>query len=282
MPTLAAYPMHRPQVHGHRGCRGLYPENTLPAFLHALQLGVDVLELDVVLSADQQVVVAHEPWLSSKLGLSLTGQLIDPHLERQLNLYELSYDTIRQSIIGTLPHPDFPEQHRLATYRPLLTEVLQATEAACRQQGRPLVGYSIEIKSSPETEGQFHPSPAVFTATVLACIPTALLARVTLLSFDSRILQAAHLLAPQLRLCLLVENPFTAVTVFNTLGFIPTTLGPEAQLLSEDLLAELKQLYTTLEIVPWTVNDFADLIRIISWPVTGITTDYPNRMLQLL
>ena len=68
--------LFRPQIHGHRGCRGLRPENTLPAFLHALELGVDVLEMDVVISADQQVVVSHEPWLSSLLCLDPAGQRI--------------------------------------------------------------------------------------------------------------------------------------------------------------------------------------------------------------
>ncbi|MEJ7659666.1 MAG: glycerophosphodiester phosphodiesterase family protein [Hymenobacter sp.] len=70
-------------MHGHRGCRGLLPENTIPAFLHALRLGVDVLELDVVISQDQQVVVSHEPWLAAHLGPGPTGEPIDPSRSRR-------------------------------------------------------------------------------------------------------------------------------------------------------------------------------------------------------
>lgn len=274
-------PSRHPQIHGHRGCRGLFPENTLPAFLHALHLGVDVLEMDVVLSADHQVVVAHEPWLSARLGLSPSGQLIDPRYEQQFNLYELPYSSIRQSIVGTLPHPSFPEQQLIATYRPLLTEVLQTVEDACQQQGRLQVNYSIEVKSSPGTEGRFHPAPDVFTATVLAAIPPAILSQVTLLSFDFRILQAARRLLLNLRLCLLIEIPFAPASLFEVLGFIPTVLGVAYKMLTLDMLTELHRLYPNLEIVPWTVNDISDLNRLSTWPVTGITTDYPNRVLQL-
>lgn len=270
------------QIHGHRGCRGLFPENTLPAFLHALQLGVDVLEMDVVLSADKQVVVAHEPWLSAKLGLSPEGQPIDPGNEQAYNMYKLPYATIRQSLVGTFPHPAFPTQQQVATYRPLLGEVLEATEFFCQQVGRPPVGYSIEIKSSPETEGTFHPAPHEFVATVLAAIPPTLVPRITLLSFDPRVLQASRLLWPELRLCLLVESPFSPASVFATLGFVPAVFGPDYTLLTEPLITEIRHLYKTLEIVPWTINEPAELARFAKMSITGITTDFPNYILQLI
>lgn len=280
MPTLIKNT--RPQIHGHRGCRGLFPENTIPAFLHALQLGVDALEMDVVLSADQQVVVAHEPWLSAQLGLSPTGQFIDSQKEQSFNLFELPYVTIRQSIVGTIPHPRFPAQQQVAAYRPLLEEVLRATELFCQQAGRPLVSYSIEIKSSPETEGRFHPSPHEFTSIVLASILPTLLPRITLLSFDPRILQVARYLLPRLRVCLLVETVFSPVTVFSSLGFVPEVFGPDYKLLDRTVLLEMRQLYSELEVVPWTVNEPADIMRLANMNVTGITTDFPNLALQIV
>lgn len=272
----------RPQIHGHRGCRGLFPENTLPAFLHALQLGVDVLEMDVVLSADKQVVVAHEPWLSAKLGLAADGRPIDPQTEQTHNLYELPYATIRQSVVGVFPHPTFPGQQQVATYRPLLKEVINAAELFCQQAGRPPVGYSIEIKSSPETEDRFHPAPGEFTAMVLAALPKAVLPRVTLLSFDSRVLQAARQLLPASRVCLLVETPFSPASVFDSLGFVPDVFGPDYTLLQESVFTELQHLYKGIEVVPWTINEPAEMTRFAAMPVTGITTDFPNYALQVL
>ncbi|GAA4502319.1 glycerophosphodiester phosphodiesterase family protein [Hymenobacter ginsengisoli] len=258
------------------------PENTLPAFLHALALGVDVLEMDVVISADQQVVVSHEPWLSAQLGRDPSGALIDPLHEQAHNLYQLPYAAIRQSVVGEWPHPGFPTQHPSPTYRPLLREVLRAAEAACIQLRRPLVGYSIELKSTSAGDTLFHPRPAQFVELVLAEIQNAAVqARTTLLSFDVRILQAARQLAPLQRLCLLNESELSAPVLIEQLGFVPQVYGPDFHLLSSALVQSLRATYPSLELVPWTVNEPHDLEEVMTWEITGITTDFPNRLLAL-
>ena len=276
-------PIIHPQVHGHRGCRGLLPENTLPAFMHALALGVDVVEMDVVISADQQVVVSHEPWLAAHLGRGPSGELIRPEQERTYNLYQLPYSTIRRCVVGEWPSPNFPYQQPSLTYRPLLHEVVDACEAACHRLQRPPVGYSIEIKSEPSGDGVFHPAPAEFAELVLAEIQAAGIAsRTTALSFDTRILRAVRQLAPTQALCLLSEVPFSVATLFAELGFEPEVFGPDFQLLSSEVVDLLVNTYPKLELVPWTVNDLDDLKQAIVWGVRGITTDYPNRLLDLL
>lgn len=284
MPTILSttdYP--RPEVHGHRGCRGLLPENTLPAFLHALALGVDVLELDVVVSADQQVVVSHEPWLAARLGRGPAGERIDPHHEKTYNLYQLPYATIRQCVVGEWPHPSFPTQQPHASYRPLLRELLHTAEAACQQLGRPPVGYSIELKSTPAGDAIFHPVPARFVELVLAEVHAAAVqARTTLLSFDARILRAARQQAPAQALCLLNEMPASVTALFEELGFVPEFFGSDYQLLSAPLIQELSAAYPQLRLVPWTVNELPDLRQALEWGVYGITTDYPDRLLGLL
>ena len=272
-----------PEVHGHRGCRGLLPENTLPAFLHALELGVDVLELDVVISADQQVVVSHEPWLAARLGRGPAGERIDPRREQAYNLYQLPYATIRQCVVGEWPHPSFPEQQPHTSYRPLLREVFRAVEAACQRLGRPPVGYSVELKSTPAGDAIFHPAPAQFVELVLAeIVAAAVQARTTLLSFDARILQAARRQAPSQMLCLLNETPASVTALFEQLGFVPDVFGSDYQLLSIALIQELSTEYPALRLVPWTVNELPDLQSAIEWGVSGITTDYPDRLLRLL
>jgi glycerophosphoryl diester phosphodiesterase len=280
-PRLAS----RPEVHGHRGCRGLLPENTLPAFLHAIALGVDVLELDVVISADEQVVVSHEPWLNPQLGRGPKGELIDSHHESAYNLYQLPYTTIRQCTVGEWPHPLFPTQQLRPSYRPLLREVLQATEAACHELGRPPVGYSIELKSTLVGDNIFHPLPTRFVELVLGELTLASAAvrvRTTLLSFDARVLQAARQLAPTQPLCLLHEGSGTASALFEQLGFIPHVYGPDFHLLSLPLVHALRAAYPSLRLVPWTVNELQDLHEVIEWGVDGITTDFPDCLLKLL
>ncbi|RZK25866.1 MAG: glycerophosphodiester phosphodiesterase [Hymenobacter sp.] len=251
--------------------------------MHALALGVDVLEMDVVISADQQVVVSHEPWLSARLGRGPAGERIAASEEHRYNLYQLPYATIQHCVVGEWPHPDFPTQQPSPSYRPLLRELLRATEAACQRLGRPPVGYSIELKSTPEGDGIFHPVPTLFTKLVLAEIQAAAVQlRSTLLSFDRRILQAARQVAPAQRLCLLSETDVPAASLFQQLGFVPEVFGPDFSLLSLTSARALAAAYPTLRLVPWTVNHETDMRRVLEWGVAGITTDYPDRLLALL
>lgn len=283
LPLSAPLAPGRPEVHGHRGCRGLLPENTLPAFLHALALGVDVLEMDVIISADQQVVVSHEPWLSARLGRGPAGERITANQARSYNLYRLPYATIKRCSVGEWPHPDFPTQKPNHSCRPLLREVLQAIEVACQRLGRLPVGYSIELKSTLAGDEIFHPAPVAFTQLVLAEIQAAAVqSRTTLLSFDQRILQAARHLAPTQRLCLLSETNTPAASLFQQLGFVPEVFGPDYHLLSLASVRALAVAYPNLCLVPWTVNHEADLLQALAWGVAGITTDYPDRLLSLL
>ncbi|RZJ91384.1 MAG: glycerophosphodiester phosphodiesterase [Hymenobacter sp.] len=274
---------HRPEVHGHRGCRGLFPENTLPAFLHALALGVDVLEMDVVISQDQQVVVAHDPWLSARLGLGPGDVPIDPRTEKQQRLYAMSYAEIQQCPLGVEAHPLFPGQQPVRTHRPLLREVLQATTAACLQLGRAPVRYAVELKSTPTGDNLLHPSPTLFVELVLAELASEQAnTRTTLLSFDFRILRAIRRAAPNQAVCYLLEKPRLFSQLFADLGFVPEVFGPAHRLITAELLQYLRSHYPTMHLVPWTINEQADLVTALTWGATGITTDYPDRLLRLL
>ena len=273
----------RPEVHGHRGCRGLRPENTLPGFLHAVALGADVLELDVVISHDHQVVVSHEPWLSARLGCDALGHRIDPAQEQRFNLYHLLYATIQRCSVGEWPHPDFPGQQPVPSYRPLLRDVLQQVGATSQLLGR-TIGFSVELKSSPAGDDIFHPRPTPFVDLVMAeLLAAGATSHTTLLSFDPRILQAARLANPNLPLCLLVEDHLPPVSaLFDTLGFEPEVIGPDFQLLSSETMKALRLAYPQLRVVPWTVNTLTDLTLVLGWRPDAITTDYPDRLLSLL
>ncbi|MDQ2793183.1 MAG: glycerophosphodiester phosphodiesterase [Bacteroidota bacterium] len=272
-----------PEVHGHRGCRGLRPENTLPAFLHALALGVDVLELDVVISADRQVVVSHEPWLNPTICRGPAGESLTPDAAPLHNLYRMPYARIQQCDCG-LPHPGFPRQQSQPAPKPLLRVVLAATQAyAASQPGRRSPGYSIEIKSLPEGDSIYHPAPAEFFRLVLAEIDQAGVGeQSTILSFDPRVLRQAHLVRPALRTCLLVEPEQEWLPNLHRLGFVPTSFGPNHSTVTAAAVAALRTQYPGLRLVPWTVNEPADFIRLIELGIEGITTDYPDRLIAQL
>jgi glycerophosphoryl diester phosphodiesterase len=282
-PNALSKQPYRPQVHGHRGCRGLHPENTLPAFLHAVALGVDVVELDVIISQDQQVVVSHEPWLSAKLGRDDLGKLIDPQMEKQYNLYQLPYASIQRCSVGEWPHPDFLEQQPVVSYRPLLRDVLQQVIAASRHLGR-TVGFSVELKSSIDGDDIFHPKPVEFVGLVVAELQAAgATGYTTLLSFDPRILQVARHFHSGLALCLLIEDYLPPIdSLFSSLGFEPEFLGPDFHLLSSKTVQRIRAVYPQLQLVPWTVNTHAEIASVLEWRTEGITTDYPDRLLNLL
>jgi glycerophosphoryl diester phosphodiesterase len=237
----------------------------------------------VVISQDYQVVVSHEPWLSAKLGRDASGKLIDPAQEQQHNLYQLSYATIERCSLGEWAHPDFPEQQLELSYRPLLREVLQLVTTTAQELGRS-VGFSVEIKSSPEGDDIFHPRPTQFVSLVLAELQAlSTTSCITLLSFDPRILQVAREVCPSLALCLLIEDCLPPVpALFSHLGFVPDVLGPDFQLLSTQTVQAIRQAYPQLRLVPWTVNKPEEFALVLSWQTDGITTDYPDRLLALL
>jgi glycerophosphoryl diester phosphodiesterase len=242
-----------------------------------------VVELDVVISQDNQVVVSHEPWLSARLGRDALGQLIDPAQEQQFNLYQLPYATIERCSVGEWPHPNFPSQQPTLSHRPLLREVLQQVSAAGQRLGR-IVGFSVELKSAAAGDGFFHPSPSQFVELVGAELrAAAVMAQTTLLSFDPRILQAARQQYPSLALCLLVEDELLPVdSLFSGLGFEPTVLGPDFQLLSTEVVQRIRAAYSGMRLVPWTVNTPEEFARVLAWQVDAITTDYPDRLLALV
>jgi len=246
-----------------------------------LVLGADVLELDVVISADEQVVVSHEPWLSASLCLRADGQPISPETERDFNLYKLPYEYIRRCDCGQQPHSRFPEQQLQAAYKPLLREVFQAVERRAQELNRLPVRYSIEVKSTPGEDNIFHPVPARFVELVLKEVQAAgVLTRASFISFDKRALQAAHQQAPELPLGLLVEDADPFQKHLQALGFIPTLYGPEFSLVDAQLMTEVR--VHNMHIVPWTVNEVADMRRLLALGVDGITTDYPDQLLRLL
>ncbi|WP_345226924.1 glycerophosphodiester phosphodiesterase family protein [Hymenobacter koreensis] len=274
-------PAHRPHVYGHRGCRGLRPENTLPAFLHALHWPISGLELDVVLSADGQVVVSHEPWLNHLVCLGPDGEQLTPERGRAFNLYQEPYERIRRCDCGQLPHPAFPEQQSLPAYKPLLSEVFAAVDDYAQLHCLPLPRYSVELKSTAATDELFHPKPAAFLDAVLTVISQADFSnRVTLLSFDHRVLQEARQAVPALPTCLLIEDQLPLAEHLEQLGFQPTFLGPDFTLLTDEFLRLCSGL--NLPIIAWTVNEPSDMLRLTELGIYGFTTDYPDRAAAVL
>ena len=119
---------HAPfDVQGHRGARGLLPENSIPGFKRALELGVTTLEMDVVIAADSTVVVSHEPWMSQVICRRPDGSPVEAADE--FNLHRMTYEEIRLFDCGSRGHPLFPRQTKMPVTKPRLSDVIDAAEA---------------------------------------------------------------------------------------------------------------------------------------------------------
>ncbi len=265
---------------GHRGARGEAPENTIPAMLKALQEGVHTLEMDVVISADSQVVVSHEPFLNPEICLDTNGaDLTDSVL---LNIYQLDYKEIAKYDCGSKPYPSFPGQEKYVANKPRLLDLIVEVEEAILMSGLKEPNYNIEIKSRPEWEGVFHPDYETYTNLVLEDLDKASLAeRLVIQSFDPRVLQYLNENRPDIRLAYLVESKEVSVKEqIEALGFIPNIYSPHYSLLDQRTIQELHAL--GVKVIPWTVNEIEQAQELQGWGVDGIITDYPARMIGTL
>lgn len=266
-------------VQGHRGARGLRPENTIPAFIMALDSGVTTIELDLAVTKDKKLVVSHEPYLSSAICLDPSGNSFTKKEEKQYNIYEMTYDQVQQFDCGTKVNDDFPEQEKMKVTKPLLTDVIIAVEDHIKSYTQFEVDYNIEIKSSPEGDNVFHPSPKEFSDMVYTLLDEYLpLSRIVIQSFDFRVLQYWHETYPEIRLAALVENRKSVETNLKELGFDPAIYSPYYRLLNKSKVDLLHQ--RNIKVIPWTVNEISSMLALKGMGVDGFITDYPNRAAQ--
>lgn len=282
MMTSAASAQYIPKfdLQGHRGARGLNPENTIPAFIAALNYGVTTIELDVVITKDNQVVVSHEPWMSAEICMKPDSTRILKAEEKKYNLYQMTYEEVQKFDCGSAGNARFPEQERIAQHKPLLSNLIIAVEDHIKNYSHYEVDYNIEIKSDKSGDKKFHPTPEEYSDIVYQLINEYLpLERVVIQSFDFRVLKYWEKKYSQVRLAALVENLKSAEANLNELGFTPSVYSPNFKLLNQEVIASLRR--KKIRVIPWTVNEPEDMKRLKNWGVDGIITDYPNRAAEL-
>ncbi|MEI9919730.1 MAG: glycerophosphodiester phosphodiesterase family protein [Bacteroidota bacterium] len=263
-------------VQGHRGARGLMPENTIPAFMYALDLGVTTLEMDLAVTKDKQLVVSHEGWMSAATVLDSLGKVIKEKDEKKHNIYKMNYTDVAKYDAGSKTNEQFPEQKKMKVSKPLLKDVIINIENYIKGHAMYEVDYNIEIKAEPSTDDKFHPKVKEFSELVFNLIDEYLpWDRVIIQSFDFRVLKYWHENHPGVRLAALVDNLNTIDENLAELGFTPAIYSPEYHLLSKEEIrnCHLKK----MRIIPWTVNDPKEMEELKEWGVDGLITDYPDR-----
>lgn len=266
---------------GHRGSRGLMPENTWPAMKKALELGVTTLEMDVVITKDKKVVLSHEPFFNHEISTKPDGSLVTEAEEKQLNIYQLDYATVATYDVGLRPHPRFPQQQKIAVNKPLLATILDSVIAYTKATNRAFPFFNIETKSNSATDAIYHPAPGEFIDLLMQVILDKKMEAYTIIqSFDIRTLQYLHQHYPSIATALLIEgydkeNPATHI---KQLGFTPTIYSPAYELVTIEMINFCHA--QGCKIIPWTVNDKPTIDSLQSLGVDGIISDYPNLFAQ--
>jgi glycerophosphoryl diester phosphodiesterase len=290
-------------LQGHRGARGLAPENTLEAFALALSIGVTTLELDLAMTKDDVPVVSHNRRLNPDHTRAADGQFLDregPPI-RSLTLAEVKRYDVGRLKPGTDYAASLPAQRPVDGARiPALAELFDLV----RHLGAEHVRFNIETKITP-TSGAETPDPAAFAAAFAAAVRAAgMTQRVSIQSFDWRTLVAMQRIAPEIeRVCLTVEalnfdtikrgepgpSPWTAgLDVDDFAGSVPRMVQAAGCAVWSPLYRNAKPAEIAaaralgLKVIPWTVNERADMERLIADGVDGLITDYPDRLRALM
>ncbi len=225
---------HTFDLKGHRGCR-LMPENTLPALIKAVELGVSTLEMDVVISGDGQVVVSHEPRMSHEICLHPDGRPVEEREEKKLNLYLLSYAEIQMYDCGMKVHPRFKEQKKMKAVKPTLAMVVDGVRKFVEENNYKQPYYNIEIKSVPSEYNVYQPDPDKFVEMVAAEIQWLGIKEITTIqSFDINVLEVLNKRPGQKHTtAYLVEKGKDLKSNLEKLTFKPDIYSPLYTLVSE-------------------------------------------------
>ena len=265
----------------HRGGRGLMPENTIPAMLKAIDLGVTTLEMDLQITKDKKVIVSHDPNFNTDITTTPDGKYLTKEDAKKLMLYGLSYDEIKKYDVGLKPHPGFPRQQKLAAIKPLLADLISETASYSHKKNVSLF-YNIEIKSNAKNYGKNHPPVEEFVDLAMAVINSGGIAGRTIIqSFDPRALIVMHRKYPKVKTALLIEqkDKRSIREQLDEIGFTPTIYSPNYHLVTPELVRECHNL--KMKVLPWTPNTLEELRRLKDMGVDGIITDYPDLFSQL-
>jgi glycerophosphoryl diester phosphodiesterase len=300
-------------VQGHRGARGLRPENTLPGFELAIDLGVHTIETDLHLTLDGVPILTHDPAITERLCRRLPGTRTPPPEDHPL-VRSLSLEQVRTYQASRNPDPvRFPQQKQAvsplallmaAKWRidphaiPTLAELIAFADAYHGEPGRAVgktdeqraragrLRFDLELKRVPFRpewigDGFDGENPALLETRVVEVLRSAgVMDRASVRSFDHRCVRAIRTLEPALSTAVLIAAtaPVQPVDLARQAG--AQNYCPDFTFLRREHVRECHE--EGIRVVPWTVNSPDDMQRLLEWGVDGMTTDYPDRLVRLL
>jgi len=263
--------VYSPKIYGHRGCRGMLPENSIEGFQQAINLGADGIEFDVVVNKDKQIVISHAPYMEQKYCLMPDGGRIKQ--EKEFNLFQMTQIEIEQFDCGSKYHPNFPEQKKLKTHKPLLQELFDKIDFS-------EIMLLFEIKSEKRYYGKYQPQPDEYIDIILKEVSNYVHKKnIIFMSFDANIINELHKRAPQYKLVYLTYAPFKSVkSSIKDLTIQPYAIGMYNPTISKKEIKKAHEL--GIAVFAWTVNSYKDFERLKRYEIDGIITDYPGAFIK--
>ena len=278
--TISVFAQQKFDVQGHRGARGIMPENTIPGMIKALELGATTLQMEVVISKDRQVVVSQEPYFNHEFSLMPNGKTISLADEKKYNIFKMDYAEVKKFDVGSKVHTRFPGQQKIKAYKPLLEELIDSVETYVKTNRLAKPNYNIETKLIRNGDGEFQPSPEDFVEVIMDVVKKKKLEkRVVIQSFDRRSLQYLHQKYSKIKTSLAIDEKEDFENNIADLGFKPTIYSPYVVLVGKNLVDKCHA--AGIKIIPWTVNSVKEIEYLMGLGVDGIITDYPNLMGQI-
>jgi glycerophosphoryl diester phosphodiesterase len=260
------------RVIGHRGCRGVMPENTISGFQRAFEDGADGIEWDVVVNGEGKLVVSHEPYFHKDFCLEKNGETITN--EKKYNIYKMTQEEIEAFDCGSKMHNNFPEQKKFKATKPLLKEVVELLPV--QAYGKLIL---FEIKSDEPEYGISQPFPEDYVDLILAEVEAYRFTNIVYMSFDKNIIEALHKKAPELRLAYLTYLPSkSAKSYLKELSFKPFALGMFHMTINKRKLKQLRS--NNVQVYAWTVNESKTAHNMMDLGIDAIITDYPRLIIQ--
>jgi len=278
--TLKALDLPAFNKEGHRGTRGLMPENTIPAMYKGIDVGANTVEIDVVYSKDHKVVVSHDLYFNPDITTTPEGKYMDKKDAQSRLLYHMDYDSIRKYDVGMKPYPEFPQQQKMPAYKPLLGELIDSIRAYTKRRGTKVI-LNIELKTNKASDNIKTPPVEEFVDGVMDIVNAkGFKNECYLQSFDTRPLSILHKKYPAIVTALLVsgDDKKTVAQQVELMGYQPEMYSPHFSLVTPELVSECHR--RGMKLIPWTVNTPADIQRLKAMGVDGIITDYPDLLAQ--
>ena len=256
-------------VVGHRGCRGVMPENTIESFREAINRGADGIEWDVVVNGEGKLVISHEPYFHRDFCQDPEGN--DIQNESLYNIYKMSQAEIETFDCGTKIHKNFPDQQKVKTIKPLLSDVVKSLPEIRRK----LIFF--EIKSDVPEYGRSQPYPNDYVKLILNEVKEYGLASICYMSFDKNILEELHKMDPNLNLIYLSEKKGIKKSL-EQLSFKPNSVGLYFKTINKRSIKLLRE--QNIGVYAWTVNNVDEAHEMMEFAIDGIITDYPRRIIE--